>query len=129
MMRTTPPAMRRRGFPCPGTMPYAARKPCKQAGCGALVDAGYCAAHADRAYARRPSAAARGYGRRWRRLRRYKLGIDPVCQHEGCNRGATEVDHIKPLTQGGGHDLSNLQSLCRSHHSEKTAREDGGFGR
>lgn len=34
-----------------------------------------------------------------------------------------EVDHIVPLIDGGGHDLSNLQSLCAPCHKEKTARE------
>lgn len=43
---------------------------------------------------------------------------------------ATEVDHIKP--HRGDMvlfwDESNWQGLCRSHHSRKTAGENGGFG-
>jgi 5-methylcytosine-specific restriction endonuclease McrA len=34
-----------------------------------------------------------------------------------------EVDHIVPKKQGGTDDESNLQSLCKPHHSAKTARE------
>lgn len=44
---------------------------------------------------------------------------------------ASHVDHITPLT--GATDATRLdqtavQSLCRSCHSAKTAREDRGFG-
>lgn len=39
---------------------------------------------------------------------------------------ATEVDHIIP---GAGDDWSNLQPMCKAHHSQKTARSDYGFGR
>ena len=34
-----------------------------------------------------------------------------------------ECDHIKPLHRGGTDDWTNLQSLCRSCHAEKSARE------
>lgn len=39
---------------------------------------------------------------------------------------ANEVDHV----DGNDRDSSpsNLQSLCTSCHSRKTARENGGFG-
>lgn len=42
---------------------------------------------------------------------------------------ATDVDHIVPREQGGSDQWSNLQALCHSCHSKKTATEDGGFGR
>ena len=38
---------------------------------------------------------------------------------------ATQADHIKPVAEGGTNELSNLQGLCRSCHSRKTARETG----
>lgn len=41
---------------------------------------------------------------------------------------AKHVDHIVPLKDGGTHAFSNLQSLCRSCHSRKTALEDGRWG-
>ena len=38
---------------------------------------------------------------------------------------ADEVDHIKPIAEGGDHyDLGNLQSICRPCHAAKTAREN-----
>ncbi|MEU0577877.1 HNH endonuclease signature motif containing protein [Streptomyces griseoincarnatus] len=37
-----------------------------------------------------------------------------------CGEYGTDVDHIIP---GDNHDLSNLQLLCRWHHTRKTQRE------
>ncbi len=36
-----------------------------------------------------------------------------------------ELDHIVPLIDGGGHDVSNLQTLCAPCHRRKTAAEAG----
>lgn len=65
---------------------------------------------------------------RWRRLRAYKLTNDPYCQSPGCDRPAEHVDHVRRIEDGGDPwNLTNLQSLCQPHHSQKTARETG-FG-
>lgn len=106
-------------------MPYAALRPCRQPGCRARVPRGYCAAHSPERG--RPSSTARGYGRRWEKLRRMILDETPMCQAEGCNRIATQVDHILPLREGGTDERTNLQSLCHKCHSRKTAKE-GGLG-
>jgi 5-methylcytosine-specific restriction protein A len=37
-----------------------------------------------------------------------------------------QVDHIVPRRAGGSDDMSNLQTLCMKHHSEKTGREGAG---
>lgn len=34
-----------------------------------------------------------------------------------------EVDHIVPLSKGGANDFSNLQSLCKKCHLEKSKTE------
>jgi 5-methylcytosine-specific restriction endonuclease McrA len=34
-----------------------------------------------------------------------------------------ELDHIVPLIDGGGHELENLQTLCKPCHKKKTSRE------
>lgn len=63
--------------------------------------------------------------RRWERTRRRALDRDGWrCQ--ACVRpGRLEVDHRVPLERGGPeYDLSNLQTLCRRCHFEKTAREN-----
>src|SRR5690606_26070474 len=79
----------------------------------------------------RASAARRGYGRVWQRLRRMQLRREPLCRagRGGDKRAATEVDHIVALVDGGTNESDNLQSLCKGCHSRKTAAENRGFGR
>jgi 5-methylcytosine-specific restriction protein A len=65
----------------------------------------------------------------WRRIRAIVLSEQPLC--EECNRqnrttGASVVDHING--DASDNRRENLQSLCPSCHSKKTAKEDGGFG-
>jgi len=60
-------------------------------------------------------------------LRAHPLCADPFGVH--AERGelvaATEVDHIVSRKRGGADDESNLQALCKSCHSRKTALESG----
>ena len=132
------------------------KRPCSFAGCSALVPlgAGLCDRHQQGS---RPSSTARGYGTEWRdgdrkeHLARVPFCVE--CEREGETELATEVDHRAPLwwwqhqdhpvrpggetfgawlaRTGGpetGNDPRNYQSLCRTHHSRKTARHDGSFG-
>ena len=73
----------------------------------------------------RGSSSRQGYGSAWRRLRAAVLAANPYCP---CGAKTTEVDHIKPRVQGGTDDPANLQAMCKSHHSAKTAREVGWAG-
>jgi 5-methylcytosine-specific restriction protein A len=77
----------------------------------------------------RPNSTIRGYDWSWRKLRKWKLSRVPMCEEPGCDRAATDVDHIIARAKGGGDVMDNLRSYCHSCHSRKTAREDGGFGR
>jgi 5-methylcytosine-specific restriction enzyme A len=77
----------------------------------------------------RPSAAKRGYGWSWLKLRRMVLARNPLCQHPGCTEVATDVDHILRREWGGEDSLENLQALCHYHHSQKTAREQQEWNR
>jgi 5-methylcytosine-specific restriction protein A len=108
-------------------MPRRPPSPCTHPGCPALVDGGgRCPDHRDQ----RASAARRGYGFAHQRWRAAILARDPFCVVPGCGKPSTDADHITPIRQGGNpFDLANGQGLCREHHSQKTARDDGGFGR
>lgn len=109
-------------------MPRRPNRPCNHPGCGKLTRVGHCDAHANNYDQARGTPAQRGYGKAWRKLRQIILNRDPVCR--SCSRAAsTDVDHIRPRSKGGKDDPANLQGLCHSCHSRKTASEDGGFGR
>lgn len=123
---------------------------CSYPGCRRPVPRGqkYCSAHEaagrkreeaqkrerwDRRLKKKGSAAERGYGYRWAQLRKRFLFDHPLCAKclsEGRAVAATDVDHIVPHRgdQALMWDESNLQALCHSCHSRKTAAEDGGFG-
>jgi 5-methylcytosine-specific restriction endonuclease McrA len=55
---------------------------------------------------------------------------DPFCawilrDGERCPRLGEELDHVRPLDQGGPeYDPANLQLLCTEHHRLKTALEN-----
>ena len=64
------------------------------------------------------------YGRRWRRLRHLVLADSPACKE--CDRPATEVHHIQPVSDGGEpYEIDNLMPLCRLCHD----RQHGGGNR
>lgn len=83
--------------------------------------------HTDATDANRLSSAKRGYGRRWRRLRRAFLAVHPLCEEclsrFGRDEPATEVHHIVPRAEGGKDTEANLQALCKSCHSRTTGGE------
>ncbi|PTX01830.1 HNH endonuclease [Pararhodobacter aggregans] len=110
-------------------MPSRAPRLC---GCGFVVPHGTrCACEALRDAARkarfdkgRPSAAARGLGADWRRLRAEHLKKHPWCRR--CGAKASDVDHIVPrrIAPERRLDPSNLQSLCKACHSGAKQREE-----
>lgn len=81
----------------------------------------------------RQTSNQRGYGAAWQKARLNYLMLNPLCVEcsaEGRVVSANVVDHIIP--HKGDETLfwdeSNWQPLCRTHHSKKTAKQDGGFG-
>lgn len=122
-----------------GAMPRKAGRNCTRGGCAGIVRDGVCSLcgptrrHSQREHdARRGTSAQRGYDARWRKLREAQLSREPLCarcREEGWVVAATDVDHIVPRRQGGSDSFDNFESLCHSHHSEKTARESGWAGR
>ena len=116
-------------------MPTAPAHPCANSGCPTLLPRGVtrCPAHA----VQQEHARANFTVRRWYRQARWKaLRLQVVLeQHYRCANpdgraeceGTTlemDVDHI--VKHGGDyerfHDRRNLQALCKSCHSAKTAR-------
>lgn len=70
---------------------------------------------------------------RWQAMRDAQLRKDPLCckcRKQNRLTPADTADHIKP--HHGNPDLfynaDNMQSMCASCHSRKTASEDAGFG-
>lgn len=111
-----------------------ALRPCIEPGCPQLTSGTRCERHrkAKRRTEdkRRPSARERGYDAQWQRVRAGYLYLHPYCEDEsGCLERATDVDHIDGLGPKGpnGYDHANLRALCHSHHSKRTARDQGGF--
>jgi len=122
-------------------MPYKAAKVCRGVGCKkATTDkSGYCAdckkaVHGEYNRHKRDKAVKALYGAMWRKASAAFLAANPlcrICKEQGKVVLAKEVDHIIP--HKGDYDLfwdeSNWQTLCKMHHSQKTAKEDGGFKR
>lgn len=110
-------------------------QPCSAPGCAALVTAGRCAEHQREFYRSKPQSKEKNkrYGSDWRRLRAWHIRRFPfcaLCLIEGKTVAADEVDHKIPVAVAPHRrlDADNLQSLCRPHHYEKTARENRGDG-
>ena len=111
-------------------MPKMPPKQCTSPGCpNYAVYRGKCEAH-------RKEATGQWKGKRdvgrlpgweWARVRKRILERDAwLCQP--CTRAgrvvkATEVDHIKPKSQGGTDSPDNLEAICKTCHEEKSKQE------
>ena len=118
-------------------MPYKPKRPCSYPGCPKLTDGQYCEEHQKIITAHynkheRDPASRRRYGRAWKRIRDRYMAAHPLCEQcrkSGKLTAAGEVHHIVPLSKGGTHAESNLMALCKSCHSEITARKGGRWER
>ena len=108
-------------------------RPCRHPGCCILVPDGYCAAHKPKDSDRRSEAS-----KSWRwmyatpewtdDLRPSQLMAEPwcrACAKRGVRTRATVVDHVTPHRGDWALfvDPANHQSLCKSCHDRKTAKE------
>lgn len=106
-------------------------RPCSTPNCTALVERGKCPQCSSRRNrqndALRPSSSGRGYDATWQRFRKLVLAAEPLCRHcasKGRVVAARDVDHIRPLADGGERlDWDNVQPLCGACHKRKTMQE------
>lgn len=69
----------------------------------------------------RPADSNKKYGRAWQEIRKRYATAHPLCEmclKQGKLTPTDEVHHIKPVSQGGGSEFSNLMSLCQSCHTK-----------
>lgn len=56
-------------------------------------------------------------------LKMLENGVEYICAQEGCSEVEfLTIDHVIPLSRGGGDEIENLQFMCRVHNSEKGDR-------
>lgn len=111
-------------------MAQSAKRPCHVPGCSGYSEhEGYCQRHSykrasnrPRKYTKRKKTTQRGYGTNHQQLRKIIKYQQPMCAV--CGDPANELDHV----DGNAFNLSrdNLQMLCKSCHSKKTVKEQGG---
>lgn len=114
----------------------SSRKLCNAPGCNNIVEGGgsRCPQHTLPTYTPKRHYDHHYYqgkaiykSARWARLRAAQLQIEPFCRmcaSFGISTPATVVDHVKEISQGiDPWDTSNFQSLCRSCHNVKSAKE------
>ena len=100
-------------------------RPCGEGGCGQLVRSeNYCERHRKARPKNRKRPDPYYMTARWKRLRKMVFNRTPWCCMCKLTM-ATEVDHVIPRSEGGQDTFENLQGLCKSCHSKKTAREVG----
>lgn len=122
------------------TMPPRLTRPCNHPGCPNLITEGsYCPEHQKelKRVQKREQRARPGYddsfysSTNWKKLRRIVLARQPLCadpfgvhKARGRTEPTAEADHIVPTSKGGSlRSMDNLQGLCKSCHSRKTAQE------
>ena len=107
-------------------------RPCRHPGCGELVPGGYCDHHKPKERPRSEEAESWRWMYRTKTwledLRPTQLLLEPFCREcakRGIRTPATDVDHVEDHKGDWEKfcDRNNLQSLCHSCHSRKTAAE------
>ena len=100
-------------------------RPCSFPECPKLTEGRFCEEHAKaearryEKYQRDPQARKR-YGKAWTAIRKAYASEHPfceVCLAEGRYTPTEAIHHIKPLSQGGTHDISNLKAVCKACHA------------
>jgi len=109
-------------------MPYQSLRKCTYPGCYVLVHSDRCVAHSTKRIERDPAVKRLYNSKQWQAMRVAQLSKEPWCADcltADRHVAATDVDHKQPHNGDPVlfFDETNLQSLCKSHHSSKTASE------
>jgi 5-methylcytosine-specific restriction protein A len=114
-------------------MPHHPARPCARRGCIRLVHgsgARYCDEHLAQARkeqdARRGTAAERGYGADWQKVREKFLAEHPFCDE--CGHPSEIAHHVIRRRDGGSDDPRNLRPKCSRCHSRLHAKTQESFG-
>lgn len=102
-------------------MPRSAPSRCTK-DCGRLATrAGRCDEHQRKAWENTSKRNQLIDKTKWKRVADKHLQSEPQCRVCGTDLDL-QVDHVTEVTDGGSlYDDANLQTLCRTHHEEKTA--------
>lgn len=108
-------------------MPPRPKKPCSHPGCAKLTEHKFCPDHVKaeqwRNDRQRGTAAQRGYGSQWRKIRDAFLADHPLCsecEQRGRVTVAQVVHHIDENQLNNSPD--NLQAMCRPCHERNHGR-------
>jgi 5-methylcytosine-specific restriction protein A len=114
--------------------PQRAPRPCAAPMCGELVRDGNSQCEKHRKQHQRlqddPKTSHRErefyWSTRWRKTRALFIRVFPFCELCAAKhifRAGEEVHHRQPISEGGDrYAFSNLQHLCRMHHSQITRK-------
>ena len=58
----------------------------------------------------------RDYGEGWDKFKASNSLKGKLCEHQGCNKPATQRHHIIPAGRGGPHAQFNIKLICDYHH-------------
>ena len=91
--------------------------------CGRLAVPGTskCSAHTSSGWGSKRDKAARDAtyaDPSYRAYRRRVLAAKPPCSYPGCATTADTLDHIIPVSLGGGNARGNLRPMCRRHNED-----------
>jgi 5-methylcytosine-specific restriction endonuclease McrA len=85
----------------------------------ALPGTSRCRAHTTNGWGSKKNKAARDAQYTdpvYRRFRAQTLAAKPNCVYPGCTKVADTLDHIIPVSLGGGNEPANLRPMCRKHN-------------
>jgi 5-methylcytosine-specific restriction enzyme A len=109
-------------------MPWRSPSVCTTPGCAGLAAAGrgQCPGCIRKRRQQRARIDAT-YDTVWASTSEAFLRAHPWCQEPGCTQRSAETHHRDGLGPSGprGHDWSNLEALCKRHHSIRTAQATG----